>query len=204
MRRKLIIVSTVLVMVFCLSLLAYNVYASLNQVFTISNTIGFVASQDLYVALDCSVSGAQQTDINNVPAGFESLEQYFTVMQFKKEIKFNESDRGSKQQLEDWMVGDKDGYSRESLLFKDEKTPIIYSIKVYNYSELKIKISISGTAQNNKLDNEISSKNGVEIDGYKFNGDPSFATITLTTSIKSGVDGFKDIDNSFKLIIEPA
>ena len=71
MRRRIIIATTVLSMILCLSLLGYSVYAHLNQSFSISNTIGFNPSQNVYVSLECSVSGARQLQTTDIPDGYE-------------------------------------------------------------------------------------------------------------------------------------
>ncbi len=138
MRRRFIIATTIISIILCLSLLGYSVYAHLNQSFSVSNTIGFNPSQNVYVSLECSVKGAKQLQITDIPDGYTSIEEYFEDMGFIHTEEFDIEDKklNRTQVLQNWQI-------KESLKFIDYDTPIIYTIKVYNYSDMAIRISVS-------------------------------------------------------------
>ena len=196
MRRRFIIATTIITMVLCLSLLGYSVYAHLNQSFSISNTIGFNPSQNVYVSLECSVSGAKQLQTTNIPDGYTSLEEYFADMGFTHTEKFDIEDKelNKTQVLQNWQI-------RESLEFIDYETPIVYTIRVYNYSDMAIRISVSEYVTSTKYFVNTPS-NAVVVNGFRNGEEPSWAEITLTTKISDKALGFKEEKNDFKILIE--
>ncbi len=196
MRRRIIIATTVLSMILCLSLLGYSVYAHLNQSFSISNTIGFNPSQNVYVSLECSVSGARQLQTTDIPDGYTSLDDYFEDMGFIHKEEFNSEDKilNKPQILQNWQI-------RESLEFIDFETPIVYTIRVYNYSDMAIKISVEDyVTSSNYFVNTPSEP--VVIEGLKQGQEPSWKEITLTTNIKDRTNGFQEEKNDFKILLE--
>ena len=88
MRRSAIIFTTIVSMVLCVSLLAFSVYAHLTQTFSVSNTIGFSPADDVFVALECRISGASQTQLNNPPSGYDSVEDYLYAVGIYKDVEF--------------------------------------------------------------------------------------------------------------------
>ena len=194
MRRKLVITSTILCMVFSLCMLAYGVYAHLNQSFSVSNTIGFVASDAIYVKLDCSVSGCEQMDLTEPPNGYSSIEDYRKTKGFTNIVDFDESMRGSEQTLDKWVI-------KESLVFKKFEEPLVYKIVIYNYSAVAITARISDyvTAKTNFV-NTIS--NEVTIPGYKFDNNPSYAVLTMETRIANAAKEFSHVSNNFNITFQ--
>ena len=196
MRRRIIIATTVISMVLCLALLGYSVYAHLNQSFSISNTIGFNPSQNVYVSLDCSVSGAKQLQTTQIPDGYTSLDEYFEDMGFTHKEEFNSTDKelNKPQTLQNWQI-------KESLEFVDFETPIVYTIRVYNYSDMAIRVSISDYVKSTEFFINTPS-NSVVIEGLKQGQEPSSAVITLTTKIAERTKGFNKENNDFKIVLE--
>lgn len=196
-KRRFIIISSIASIVLCLSLIIVSVYASLNQTFSVSNIIGFKPSDMIYVSLDCSVSGARQSTLSQAPDGYSSLDEYQKIIGLVHKVEFDESMRGQPQDLESndvsWNI-------TESLDFLNAKTPIIYTIKVYNYSEQKIRVYITDYTSNDSISNVAS--NSVVIDGYTPNSSqqPSSGTVTLSTSVVNSAKSFKSEPNNFKVV----
>lgn len=196
MRRRIIIATTVISMVLCLTLLGYGVYSHLNQSFSVSNTIGFNPSQNVYVSIECNVSGIQQMQSSIIPDGYTSLEEYYEDMGFIHKEEFNSQDKqlNKPQVLENWTI-------RESLKFVDYETPIVYTIKVYNYSDMAIRVSVTDyvTATDYFVN---TPSNYVDIPGIKEGQEPSYGTITLTTRVAERTNGFNEEKNDFKSAME--
>ncbi len=196
MRRRIIIATTVISMVLCLTLLGYGVYSHLNQSFSVSNTIGFNPSQNVYVSIECNVSGIQQMQSSIIPDGYTSLEEYYEDMGFIHKEEFNSQDKqlNKPQVLQNWTI-------RESLKFVDYETPIVYTIKVYNYSDMAIRVSVTDyvTATDYFVN---TPSNYVDIPGIKEGQEPSYGTITLTTRVAERTNGFNEEKNDFKIAME--
>ncbi len=195
MRRSSIILTTIISMVLCVSLLAFSVYAHLTQTFSVTNTIGFRPAEDVYVGLECRVSGAIQTNLSSAPGDYDSVEDYLYAIGAYKDVEFNESLRNDPNySLGEWQI-------LESLEFASVTEPIIYTIKVYNYSDKPIRVSINeyGTDSGNIV-NSVSGP--IEIGGYKYDENPSWKEITLSTMVKDYTASFSDIENNFVVMFE--
>jgi len=83
----MIILTAIISIMLCIGMIGFGVYANINQSYSISNTIGFNPSSDVYVELVCKVTGCKQTDITVPPPGYSSLEEYFEDKGFTKHIK---------------------------------------------------------------------------------------------------------------------
>ena len=183
MRRSAIIFTTIVSMVLCVSLLAFSVYAHLTQTFSVSNTIGFSPADDVFVALECRISGASQTQLNNPPSGYDSVEDYLYAVGIYKNYSLGE-----------WQI-------LESLEFASVSQPIVYTITIYNYSDMSIRVSITDYVDDSdSISNVISDP--IEIDGYNRDGNPSSAQITLTTTVNNSTAGFTDVENDFTVVFE--
>ena len=88
MRRRFIITSSIAIILFAVCLFGINVYAKMNQSFSISNTIAFEPSESVYVALDCSVSGCTQANLTTPPSGYESIEAYRQAIGLVRKVDF--------------------------------------------------------------------------------------------------------------------
>ncbi len=196
MRRSAIIFTTIVSMMLCVSLLAFSVYAHLTQTFSITNTIGFRPAEDVYVGLECRISGASQTQLNSPPSGYDSIEDYFYAVGIYKDVEFDESMRTDPNySLGEWQI-------LESLDFASVSSPIVYTITVYNYSDKPIRVSISDFENSpNVIQNEIS--NPVDIPAFADrNSPPSSAEIRLSTSVINSTSSFYDLPNDFTIIFE--
>lgn len=195
MRRSVIVATSIISIVLCLCMLTYSVFANINQSFSVSNTIGFVSSEDIYVGLDCEVSGCEQAQLTTPPTGYSSLEEYRSSVGLVNKLTFDESQRGSKQVIGDWSIS-------ESLKFVVYQTPIVYTIKIYNYSDQAIRVSFSDYVTDESIIVNTVSES-VTIDAYEVrNGNPSFATITMTTRVALGSASFNQEPNNFVVVIE--
>lgn len=196
MRRRFTILSLLVCIIAALALVSYGVYASLQQTFSVSNTIGFVASQDVYVALDCSISGSVQSNLTTPPSEYSSLEEYWNDIGVKHQVTFTEDMRGQNQNLSanPWIV-------RESLNFINGTTEIVYTIKVYNYSYKDLRVSFSSYVNDSQyIENEYSEP--IIIDGYAQGEEASFKEVVLKTKVKDPAKGFKEEKNDFTLLFE--
>ncbi len=195
MRRSAIILTTIVSMVLCVSLLAFSVYAHLTQTFSVSNTIGFSPSENVYVGLECRISGATQTELKSAPSGYSSVEEYLYAVGIYKDVEFNEEMRGDEgYSLGEWQI-------MESLEFASVTEPIVYTITVYNYSDKPILVSITDYIDDSQsIENEVSQP--VEIEGYNRDGNPSSKQITLSTNVISSTSGFSDVVNDFTVTFE--
>ncbi len=200
MRRRFIITSSIAIILFAVCLFGINVYAKMNQSFSISNTIAFEPSDSVYVALDCSVSGCQQANSTTPPSGYETVEDYKKAIGLVRKVEFEESMRGQNSQslLTDWNIG-------ESLSFINASTPIVYTIVVYNYSLVAIRVSFDTFKDNSEfISNTVSPDGeGIVLQPYQGEGSqPDSATITLTTRVKKVDVGFNDEPNDFSIKFE--
>ena len=199
MRRRFIITSSIAIILFAVCLFGINVYAKMNQSFSISNTIAFEPSESVYVALDCSVSGCTQANLTTPPSGYESIEAYRQAIGLVRKVDFEESMRGQNSQslLSDWNI-------TESLTFVNASTPIVYQIVVYNWSLVPIEVSFADYIGFNNnvsefIENTISPANSVRIEAYDGSGTPASQTITLTTKVKMSDRSFSDESNDFTI-----
>ena len=138
MRRRFIITSSIAIILFAVCLFGINVYAKMNQSFSISNTIAFEPSNDVYVSLDCSVSGCQQSNLITPPSRYGSIEEYRQAIGLVHTFEFEEGMRGP--DFKNLFENDKWNIA-ESLTFVNASTPIVYQIVVYNYSLVAIRVS---------------------------------------------------------------
>ena len=199
MRRSMIILTAIISIMLCIGMIGFGVYANINQSYSISNTIGFNPSSDVYVELVCKVTGCKQTDITVPPPGYSSIEEYFEDKGFTKHIKFDEATRGTPQILPDWNI-------LESLEFINYQTPILYSITVYNYSDREITVSFEDyDTTNPNYENTVPQP--VTIASYDERGegaDPDSKTVVLQTKVKNAGGGFTGERNDFKVALVAA
>ena len=198
MHRSMIIMTTIISIMLCIAMIGFGVYANINQTYSISNTIGFNPSSDVYVELVCKVSGCKQTDISKPPEGYSSLGEYFADKGFTKHITFDESSRGTPQILPDWNIS-------ESLEFINFQTPIVYSITVYNYSDREITVYFEEyVTTNDNFENEVT--NPVKIVGYedRESVEPASQTIVMQTKVKNHGGGFAGEKNDFRVALVAA
>lgn len=196
MRRSAIIFTTIVSMVLCVSLLAFSVYAHLTQTFSVSNTIGFNPDDNVYVALECRISGAVQTSMTNPPSGYDSVDDYLYAMGIYQDVGLDGSPKLGEEGclVTEWNI-------LESLDFASTTQPIVYTITVYNYSDMPIRVSISDYVTNSDhIVNQISEP--VEIDGYQQDGNPSWGEIRLSTQVLNTASGFSDVENNFTVLFE--
>ena len=197
MHRSMIIMTTIISIMLCVAMIGFGVYANLNQTYSISNTIGFNPSADVYVEIVCQVSGCRQTEIKEPPQGYQSIEAYFEEKGFTKHITFDESTRGTPQVLPDWNIA-------ESLEFINFQTPILYSITIYNYSDREISVFLDEYVTNNvNFENVVPQ--AVRIAGYDRDGkNADSKTIVLQTKVKNAGGGFTGERNDFKVALVAA
>lgn len=196
MRRSAIIFTTIVSMVLCVSLLAFSVYAHLTQTFSVSNTIGFSPADDVFVALECRISGASQTQLNNPPSGYDSVEDYLYAIGIYKDVEFDESmRRDPNYSLGEWQI-------LESLEFASVSQPIIYTITIYNYSDMSIRVSITDYVDDSDSISNVISDPVVIPALANRNESPSSAQITLTTTVNNSTAGFTDVANDFTVVFE--
>ncbi len=202
MRRRFIITSSIAIILFAVCLFGINVYAKMNQSFSISNTIAFEPSESVYVALDCSVSGCTQANLTTPPSGYESIEAYRQAIGLVRKVDFEESMRGQNSQslLSDWNIA-------ESLTFVNASTPIVYQIVVYNYSLVAIRVSFVSFKNNSEFISNTKSpdgEDGIVLQPYGGEGSqPDSKVITLTTRVKRVDVGFNDEPNDFTIKFDP-
>ena len=202
MRRRFIITSSIAIILFAVCLFGINVYAKMNQSFSISNTIAFEPSNDVYVSLNCSVSGCTQANLTTPPSGYESIEAYRQAIGLVHTFEFEEVMRGP--DFKNLFENDKWNIA-ESLTFVNASTPIVYQIVVYNWSLVPIEVSfVDYIGYDNDhvsefIENTISPANGVRIEAYSGSGTPASQTITLTTKVKVSDRSFSDESNDFKI-----
>ena len=198
MRRRFIVTSSIAIIVFAMCLIGINVYAKMNQSFSVQNTIGFVPSNNIYVALDCKVSGCKQANLTTVPQGspYSTLDEYRNGIGISHKVEFDESIRGQDQGLANpsnaWNI-------TESLEFVNGETPIVYEIVVYNYSMIPISVQIE--FENKTGENIVNVATKIDrLEGYIPGVAPNSATIRLTSTVKDNARGFDDEPNNFKVI----
>lgn len=202
MRRRFIITSSIAIILFAVCLFGINVYAKMNQSFSISNTIAFEPSESVYVALDCSVSGCTQANLTTPPSGYESIEEYRQAIGLVRKVDFEESMRGQNSQslLSDWNIA-------ESLTFVNASTPIVYQIVVYNYSLVAIRVSFVSFKDDSEFISNTKSpdgEDGIVLQPYGGEGtQPDSKVITLTTRVKRVDVGFNDEPNDFTIKFDP-
>ena len=198
MRRRFIITSSIAIILFAVCLFGINVYAKMNQSFSISNTIAFEPSESVYVALDCSVSGCTQANLTTPPSGYESIEAYRQAIGLVRKVDFEESMRGQNSQslLSDWNIA-------ESLTFVNASTPIVYQIVVYNYSLVAIRVSFVSFKNDSEFISNTKSpdgEDGIVLQPYGGEGSqPDSKVITLTTRVKRVDVEFNDKQNDFTI-----
>ena len=196
MRRSAIIFTTIVSMVLCVSLLAFSVYAHLTQTFSVSNTIGFNPDDNVYVALECRISGAVQTSLTTPPRDYDSVEDYLYAVGIYQDVGRDGTPLLGEEgcTLTEWHI-------LESLDFASVTQPIVYTITIYNYSDMPIRVSISDYLTNSEhIRNEVSEP--VEIEGYKHDDNPSSAQVWLSTTIADTTSGFSDVQNNFTVLFE--
>lgn len=197
MRRSAIIFTTIVSMVLCVSLLAFSVYAHLTQTFSVSNTIGFNPNDNVYVALECRISGAVQTSMTNPPSGYDSVDDYLYAMGIYQDVGLDGSPLLGEEgcTVTEWNI-------LESLDFASVTQPIVYTITVYNYSDMPIRVSIISdyVTDSDHITNQVSDP--VEIEGYQHDSKPSFAEIRLSTRVSDTTSGFSDVENNFTVLFE--
>ena len=202
MRRRFIITSSIAIILFAVCLFGINVYAKMNQSFSISNTIAVEPSESVYVALDCSVSGCTQANLTTPPSGYESIEAYRQAIGLVRKVDFKESMRGQNSQslLSDWNIA-------ESLTFVNASTPIVYQIVVHNYSLVAIRVSFVSFKNNSEFISNTKSpdgEDGIVLQPYGGEGSqPDSKVITLTTRVKRVDVGFNDEPNDFTIKFDP-
>ena len=198
MRRKLIIFSTLCLVLFSLAYFGYTVYASLNQTFSVANKIGFIPSGKIFVSIQCSVTGCVQSNFENPPTGYASMEEYWEAIGVTHSLEFDESMRDA--DFQDIESDDVAWKIKESLKFKDTATPIVYTVRVYNYSNLPIRVHVTDYVESSDyFINEASTS--VRIEGYVYGEDPDFAEVTLKTYLKDNQKGagFSGEQNNFNI-----
>ena len=190
MRRSMVILTTVISLVLCMALIGFGVYANISQTYSITNTIGFNPSPDVYVALECKVTGSKQTEIDTPPEGYASKEEYLEDKGLVQNFDFDESMRGQEgYSIPDWKID-------ESLEFINHTTSIMYIIKVYNYSDREIEVSIEEYVKDSEyITNVVPNK--VKIAGYQRGEQPSSATIVLETKVSQYDSSFTKENNDF-------
>lgn len=202
MRRRFIITTSLAVILFAMCLFGINVYASMNQSFSISNKIVFNADENIYLTLECSVSGCKQsaiTDISQIPDEYKTqcnnLDDYWELIGIKHKEEFSGiRDGTSNINGGKWEI-------KESLDFIDANTEIVYTIKVTNYSYVPVKVSFSEYVTNSiYITNAVTTidKLGEYVPGQE----PKSAEITLTTRVKSSTRSFEEEKNDFKIFVE--
>ena len=208
MRRTKIIAATILSIVLCVGLIIYGVYANLNQNLNVANTIGFEPSRDVFVSLECNVEGAIETDLEetynkkkNDPeteySQYLTFEDYFAAKYpqyedydaYKKQngythkVEFNDTPQERSrhfQTINEWKV-------KEPLSFKGYNDSIVYTITIYNYSDLAIEVWIDYNVDDVNFSHTPSNTENskLTIDAYDRNDPdgPKSATVTMTSII---------------------
>lgn len=223
MRRKIVLSTTITTIVLALALFCFGVYASMTQQFSMTNTIGFTASTDVFTSFRGEISGAIQTDLTSPPQGYNTLEEYKNEKKLVYQELFEEAYRAeeNRQTSFNWAIGEK-------LEFKNLRDPIIYMIEIKNYSEVKIKINLSYVAVGEKIENtvscqttgnahlsspsapqNISSYNSgqvIELDEYVIGqagqAEPASCVFYISTSVKSSVITSFEESNNFAIVAE--
>ena len=151
MKRKIVLSTTISTILLALAVFCFGVYASMLQQFSMTNTIGFTANASIFTAFHGEISGAEQTDLTSPPQGYQTLEEYKKDKQFVYDQRFEESERTNENRETNfnWTIGEK-------LEFKPSLERIIYAITIENYSEVKIKVSLSFLANGQNIENSVS------------------------------------------------
>ena len=204
MRRRFIITSSIAIILFAVCLFGINVYAKMNQSFSISNTIAFEPSNDVYVSLNCSVSGCTQANLTTPPSGYESIEAYRQAIGLVHTFEFEEVMRGP--DFKNLFENDKWNIA-ESLTFVNASTPIVYQIVVHNYSLVAIRVSFVSFKNDSEFISNTKSpdgEDGIVLQPYGGEGSqPDSKVITLTTRVKRVDVGFNDEPNDFTIKFDP-
>ncbi len=202
MRRRFIITTSLAIILFALCLFGINVYASMNQSFSISNKIAFISDENIYLSLECSVSGCKQsaiTDLSQIPDEYKdrcnSIEDYRELIGITHNETFTEDQRET-QNLNNskWEI-------KESLEFIDADTEIVYTIKITNYSFVPVKVSFSKyVTDSTAIKNTVTEVE--KIDEYVLGQQAKSAEIKLTTKVKYSTKSFEDEPNDFSILVE--
>lgn len=222
MRRRMILSTTIASIAIALAVFCVGVYASMTQEFAMSNTIGFKSSEHIYLSFEGEISSCKQTegDVWKQSGVYNTKDEYLYAKGLKYSQKFKEEDRQTQGQYNSyvWTV-------TESIRFIDDKTAIVYTFELYNYSTVKTEIMLSfkqnGTSISNKVSCAITNNSRVSVgpgqtienytgiqtiilDEYVIGQaeQPAKCVFTVSTSISGGNFGAVEEENNF--VIEAA
>ena len=200
MRRRLIIASTLLLIILSFAIITYNVYASLNQAFSVRNTIRFRPDGEIYVDLNCRVKNCVQSDLTEPPTGYPTLEEYWNDIGLVHKVEYSEEmlSSGTQQNLQSaensWNI-------TESLVFKNYDQAIIYSIDVKNYTGQAIIVEFKPTNATNPAVINICDKKLI-LKAFEPGKEPDTGTIEIITSVLDNSRTFKNEQNNFDIIFK--
>lgn len=217
MRRRMILSTTIASIAIALAVFCVGVYASMTQEFAMSNTIGFKSSEHVYLSFEGEISSCVQTqgDVWKESGVYKTKDEYLYAKGLKYSQKFQEEDRQTQGQYNSyvWTV-------TESIKFIDDKTAIVYTFELSNYSTVKTEIMLSfkqnGTSINNKVSCNITRNPRVSLTGGEtienYTGiqqiildeyvigqsdQPAKCVFTVSTSINGNAFGAVEEENNF-------
>lgn len=200
MKRKIILATTITSIVLALTVFCFGVYASMTQEFSISNTIGFVSSKNVYLSFMGEVQDCVQVERGVAPDGYNTMDEYKLDKGFVYEQLFDEADRGNSDYPSTftWTI-------KEPAQFVSANTPIIYRVEIWNYSEVKVSIKLNFQQNNDKISNSASCRvigenttgtDEIVLNEYIEGQQPSKAEFILTTRVKFGsISSFTETNN---------
>lgn len=215
MRRRFIITTSVAIIMFAICLFGINVYASMQQSFSLSSRIGFKTNPDVCLGISCEVSDCKQANYTSPPSGsgYNDINKWREAVGIVHTEKFTEADRGS-QTLTGWQI-------TEPLEFVSYDTAIVYKIVIKNYSLMKVSVKLSILDEQDKdtgikpsdfinntayVGNTPITEDGFTLGAYvpatsTTSEIYSEATILLKTMVKDPSRSFT-VENNFTLTIE--
>ena len=152
MRRKIILSTTIVSIAIALAIFCVGVYASMTQEFSMTNTIGFVSTSNVYFSFEGEISNCVQTqdDVWQESGAYQTKDEYLLAKGLKYVQEFKEEDRQDSTIPTSyiWTVS-------EPIEFIDDKTSIVYKFVLTNYSEVKTKLSLSFKQNGTNIKNQV-------------------------------------------------
>lgn len=222
MRRKIILSTTIVSIAIALAIFCVGVYASMTQEFSMTNTIGFVSTSNVYFSFDGEISNCVQTqdDVWQESGAYQTKDEYLFAKGLKYSQKFKEEDRLNADLPTSyiWTI-------TEPIEYIDSKTAIVYTFVLSNYSEVKTKLSLSFKQNGTNIKNQVvcnisnnarvSSGNGEVIENYTGiqeiildeyvvgqSEKPAQCVFTITATVSGNIYGIFEEENNFTISAE--
>ena len=222
MRRKIILSTTIMSIALALAVFCVGVYASMTQEFSMTNTIGFVSTNNVYFSFEGEISNCVQTqdDVWQESGAYQTKDEYLFAKGLKYSQKFKEADRLDADLPTSylWTI-------TEPIEYIDSQTAIVYTFVLSNYSEVKTKLTLSFKQNGKNIKNQvacnisnnprISNAGGQIIENYTGiqeiildeyivgqTDQPAKCVFTITASITGNVYGVFEEENNFTISAE--